>query len=185
MNHGWIIQMDENTREVMEYWGYSGRIGFFKFYLRFFFNWLNYFLAMKLPIPSMRTNHQRRRGVKIGFKVYLGEDVIIDLLYPSEVMIGDFVDIGDRSLIYAHERGPPALKKIYPRKIKSVKIGKGTWVGNNVMILPGVSIGKYCVIGGSSVVTKDIPSYSLAVGTPAKVVRKISKEDILFLKREK
>ena len=177
--------MDENTREVMEYWGYSGLFGSFRFYLRFFFNWLNYFLSMKMPVPSIRANLQRRRGVRMGFEVYIGEDVIIDLLYPKEVIIGDFVDIGDRSMIYAHERGPPALKKIYPRRVESVKIGTGTWIGNNVMILPGVTIGKYCVIGGSSVVTKNIPSYSLAVGTPAKVVRQISKEDILHLKRNR
>ena len=140
---------------------------------------------MKIPIPATRTNLQRKRGVKIGYKVYLGEDVIIDLLYPREVVIGDFVDIGDRSMIYAHERGPPLLRKLYPRRIKRVTIGKGSWIGNNVMILPGVSIGKYCVVGGSSVVTKNIPPFSLAVGTPARVVRSISPDDILQLKREK
>jgi acetyltransferase-like isoleucine patch superfamily enzyme len=177
--------MDENANEVMEYWGYHGFFGSILFYCKFFANWIKYFLAMKVPIPYFRTQLQRMRGVKLGVDVYLGEDVIIDLLYPKNVIIGDYVDIGDRSLIYAHSRGTAPLKKIYPRKVMKVRIGEGTWIGNNVMILPGIKIGKYCVVGGSSVVTKDIPDYSLAVGSPAKVIRSITKEDIIILSRKK
>lgn len=177
--------MNENTKEVMKQWGFHGFFGKIIFYFKFLSNWLKFFLAMKIPIPYYRTQFQRQRGVKIGFDVYLGHDVIIDLLYPNMITIEDFVDIGDRTLIYAHSRGSPPFKKIYPRKIEKVRIGKGTWIGNNAMILPGITIGKYCVIGGSSVVTKDIADFSLAVGSPAKIVRKINKNLLLELNRKK
>ena len=56
-----------------------------------------------------------------------------------------------------------------------VRIGSGSWIGENACIL-GVIIGKQCVIGANSVVTKDIPDYSVAVGIPAKVIKKYNFE---------
>lgn len=55
-----------------------------------------------------------------------------------------------------------------------ITIGDDTWIGANVVVMAGVSIGKHCVIGAGSVVTKNIPDYSVAVGNPAKVIRAIS-----------
>lgn len=51
------------------------------------------------------------------------------------------------------------------------------WIGGNVTILPGVTIGNHVVIGAGSVVTKDIPDWSVATGNPCKVIRKITDED--------
>lgn len=56
-------------------------------------------------------------------------------------------------------------------KIKEVRIGARTWIGQNVVILPGVNIGRHCVIGANSVVNKDIPDYSVVAGVPAKILR--------------
>lgn len=52
-----------------------------------------------------------------------------------------------------------------------VSIGNACWIGDNVMILPGVTIGDGAVIGAGSVVTKDIPDFGVAVGVPAKLIR--------------
>lgn len=54
-----------------------------------------------------------------------------------------------------------------------VTIGDDCWIGGNVTIMPGVTIGKGCTIGAGSVVTKDIPEFSVAIGSPAKVVKKV------------
>ncbi len=56
---------------------------------------------------------------------------------------------------------------------KGVKIGDDCWIGGNTTIMPGVTIGKGCTIGAGSVVTRDIPDFSVAIGTPAKVVKKV------------
>ncbi|MEO6802231.1 MAG: DapH/DapD/GlmU-related protein, partial [Granulicella sp.] len=52
-----------------------------------------------------------------------------------------------------------------------VEIGEGTLIGMGTMVLPNVRIGKRCVIGANSVVTSDIPDYSIAAGSPARVIR--------------
>lgn len=54
--------------------------------------------------------------------------------------------------------------------LREVTIGEGSWLGENVCVL-GASIGKHCIIGSNAVVTKDIPDYSIAVGSPARVIR--------------
>lgn len=60
-----------------------------------------------------------------------------------------------------------------PIMTKDVTIGDGTTIGANCVILPGVEIGQHCVIGANSVVCKSIPDYSVAVGSPAKVIKHI------------
>lgn len=57
---------------------------------------------------------------------------------------------------------------------KPVSIGDDCWIGGNVTIMPGVTIGKGCTIGAGSVVTKDIPDFSVAIGSPARVVKKVA-----------
>ena len=57
-----------------------------------------------------------------------------------------------------------------------IKIGDDVWLGGNVTILPGVNIGNNVVVGAGAVVTKDIPDNSLALGVPAKVVRKLEND---------
>ena len=55
-----------------------------------------------------------------------------------------------------------------------ISIGDDCWIGGNAVILPGITIGNGCVIGAGSVVTKDIPDNSLAVGNPAKVIKQLN-----------
>lgn len=62
---------------------------------------------------------------------------------------------------------------------KPITIGNNCWLASNAVVCAGVTISDNCVIGAGSVVTKDIPSDSLAVGVPAKVIRKITEEDRL------
>jgi acetyltransferase-like isoleucine patch superfamily enzyme len=57
---------------------------------------------------------------------------------------------------------------------KNVSIGSGSWIGENVCII-GASIGRNCVIGANSVVTKDVPDFSVVAGNPAKVIKTIER----------
>lgn len=60
--------------------------------------------------------------------------------------------------------------------IAPVTIGRNSWLGQNVVVLPGVTIGEHCVIGANSVVNSSIPDFSVAVGAPARVVKRYNRE---------
>lgn len=71
---------------------------------------------------------------------------------------------------------------------KTTIIGENCWIGEKVVILPGVTIGDWCIIGAGSIVTKDIPSYCIACGNPAKIIKEydfIQKKWISYDKSEK
>jgi acetyltransferase-like isoleucine patch superfamily enzyme len=60
--------------------------------------------------------------------------------------------------------------------IAPVFIGRHTWLGQNVVVLPGVAIGQHCIIGANSVVNSSIPDYSVAVGAPARVIKRYNRD---------
>ena len=66
--------------------------------------------------------------------------------------------------------------------VKDVYIGEDCKIYNGVVILQGVHIGKHCVLGANSVVTKDIPDYCVAVGSPAKIIKRYDFESKLWRK---
>jgi acetyltransferase-like isoleucine patch superfamily enzyme len=141
--------------------------------LRFFKNWVLERLASNFPIPSWRVKMHRMRGINIGKNVYIGYDVIFDRVHPECITIGDYAEIGDRCIISAHSRGSLPLRDKYPRSVQPVKIGRGVWMAPGCIVIQGVEIGENSVIGTGAVVTKSVPANCLAVGVPAKVVKKL------------
>lgn len=87
----------------------------------------------------------------------------------KHVLIADRVYISDNLHDYTDVNTPIMKQRIIQKE--SVIIGDDSWIGENVCII-GASIGKHCVIGANAVVTKNIPDYSVAVGNPAKVIKK-------------
>lgn len=67
----------------------------------------------------------------------------------------------------------PVIEQGIVQKGQAVSIGDGSYIGINTVIVGNVKIGKHCVIGANSVVTKDVPDYSVAVGIPARVIKNI------------
>lgn len=96
-------------------------------------------------------------------------------LAAADIVIGDEVLMASNILISSenHSTDPesPIPYMNQPLRAAPVRIGDGTWLGERVMVMPGVTVGKRCVIGGGSIVTKDVPDYSIAVGSPARVVK--------------
>lgn len=89
----------------------------------------------------------------------------------DDVMLGPGVHIYVNNHTYTDRKKSIHDQGYEPSK--DVVLKKGCWVGANVILLPGVTIGKNSVVGAGSVVTKSIPAYSVAVGSPAKVIKKI------------
>ena len=83
-------------------------------------------------------------------------------------MIADRCFIGDTNHDYQDVNIPIKMGEMIPG---SVKIGDDSWIGINVAILRNVTIGRHCGIGANSVVTKDIPPYSIAAGNPARIIK--------------
>lgn len=117
----------------------------------------------------------RKKGIKIGKNIFWGNirTINIDTTRPSLVEIGDNVRIDTGMTILTHDYPTWVFRKVYNDFVSSsgkVKIGNNVYCAQYVTILKGVTIGDNCVIGFGSVVTKDIPANSVAVGQPAKVV---------------
>ena len=108
------------------------------------------------------------------------------ILDVGKVTFGDNCLLAPNVAIYTagHPIHPDARNSMYEYGI-DVTIGNSVWIGGNVVIMPGVTIGDCCVIGAGSVVTKDIPAWSVAAGNPCRVLRKITDEDKKFYFRDR
>ena len=101
------------------------------------------------------------------------EHTLIDMTRPSLIELGDNLDINDNFTVLTHDFGTYVFRNLYHDFVNcsgKVKIGSNIYFGRDVTILKGVTIGDNCIIGLGSVVSRDIPSNSVAVGYPAKVV---------------
>ena len=117
------------------------------------------------------------RNVHFGSGVYANFNLV--LVDDGNIYVGDRVMIGPNvTIATANHPLEPELRAKGLQINRDVVIGENVWLGAGVIIVPGVTIGKNAVIGAGSVVTKDIPDNVLAVGNPARVIRKIeSKND--------
>ncbi|KAK6218655.1 galactoside O-acetyltransferase [Colletotrichum tabaci] len=147
-------------------------------------------------VASTRVGMIKELFGKIGEDVYIEPSLQVD--YGCNITVGDrfyanfncvildcaHVTIGDRvmfatgvSLITAtHETGLQSRRDNI-EYAEPITIGDDCWIGANVTVLPGVKIGKGCTIGAGALVNRDIPDYSVAVGVPAKVVKKVDPID--------
>ena len=116
------------------------------------------------------------KNITIGDNVYINFGCII--LDCSEVTIGSNTLLGPNIGLYAANHSTDATERINGGCYgKPIHIGNNVWLGGDVKVLQGVTIGDNTIIGAGSIVTKDIPDNVIAVGNPCKVIRKITEED--------
>lgn len=121
----------------------------------------------------------KKRGLKIGNNVTIMGEVIIDPSHCWHIEIGSNVILAPRVHILAHD----ASTKLFLNhtRVANVTIGSEVFIGAGTIILPGVTIGDRVVIGAGSVVKSSIPTNSVAVGVPAKVICSLDE----YLNRQK
>ena len=111
--------------------------------------------------------------IEIGDNVHIGTNNIIGarkkIVFEENALLGPHVMIGDHSHEYEDIEIPVKFQTV--TEPGPVRIGRDSWIGANVFILPNVTIGRHAVIGANSVVTRDIPPYSVAVGVPARIIK--------------
>lgn len=126
--------------------------------------------ADSVVCPPFHCDHGN--GIRLGRNVFVNYNCT--MLDGGLITIGDDVKIGPHCQLYTpqhpfyHVQRRGTIETAYP-----ITIGEDTWLGGGVVVLPGVTIGKRCIIGAGSVVTKDIPDDSMAAGNPARVIRSL------------
>lgn len=134
------------------------------------FPWRNFVLGPNAQIEDYAVVNNGAGDLLIGegSRVGVGSVVVGPVEIGSYVFLGQHVSI--QGLIHGYDdiTEDPNLQ---PLMLRPVKIGNYTHLGTNSVIMAGVTIGERCQIGAGSVVTKDIPPYSVAVGNPARVIK--------------
>lgn len=168
-----------NKKEIMEHWGFHGSLGRLRYVLRLVRRVVIDCLARHVPSPGLAVKFHRMNGVKIGKDVYIGPRVLLDLIYPELIRIEDNVSIGMGTMVFSHSNPTCSIElkmNYYPRKTSPVTIKKGSWIAPGAIIMPGVTINENAVVGAGSIVTKDVPSYAVVAGNPAKIIKLLKKE---------
>ena len=165
-----------NEKELLEYYNLHGTAG--KALLRFKFlkNWILHKSAYSSIYPGWAIRMQKARGVKIGKNCHINPYVLIDLMYPQLITIENNVSLGSYSMIFAHSNPTANLflkQNGYPRVVKPVLIKEGAVINPGSIITAGVPIGKNSIVAVGSIVSKDVPDYTVVAGNPSRVVKRI------------
>ena len=134
-------------------------------------------MAKTFPGNKARIWLLRHCNYQIGRDVYIGEDIIIidDLEDMSlELVIGDRVSIAPRVTLVLHTQpNESRIAKYVNSKKGKITVEEDAWLGAGAVILPDVTIGEGAVVGANSVVTKDVPAYSIVGGVPARKIKTV------------
>ena len=111
------------------------------------------------------------KNITLGKRVFLNSGCKFQ--DQGGVTIGDDCLIGHNTVFATlnHDLAPSRRADMHPAPIL---IGRNVWIGSNVTVLPGVTVGDNAVVAAASVVTKDVPENSVVVGSPARVVRTVT-----------
>jgi acetyltransferase-like isoleucine patch superfamily enzyme len=125
---------------------------------------LNALLRFRGALVSLkRAYYNHIWGMDIDPTATFSLSAHFDLTYPKGVHIGPETYVAFGAVILAHDMTRGAYR--------DTRIGRRCFIGARSFILPGVQIGDECIVGAGSVVTKDVPSRSIAAGNPARVIR--------------
>ncbi|NOW94091.1 DapH/DapD/GlmU-related protein [Mucilaginibacter sp. SG564] len=131
----------------------------------------NFSLGSNSIIEDLATINNGVGDVIIGNNcgIGIGNVLIGPVTLGNYVMLAQNIVLSGLNHGYEDVTTPPRLQKV---TTKQIIIADNVWIGANSVVTAGVTIGKHAIIGAGSVVTKDIPEYSVAVGNPAKVIKK-------------
>jgi len=139
---------------------------------------MNSWLLAPLAPRKIRPWVLRTIGCHVGRDVFIGSQVWVDAGHADLIYIEDHAHVTGLTVLLCHKR---ELDNYYvgddyaklPYKTGEIHLGKGCSTGTGTLIMPGVTIGEGTIIGAGSLVTKDIPAWTIATGRPAKVVKEI------------
>ena len=121
-----------------------------------------------------------RIGNRVSATGYLTIGAVSSVVIEDDVLLASHIFISDNR--HGYSRTDIAYMYQPLEGIQPVIVGQGTWIGEHVVIMPGVKVGEYSIVGANSVVTKDVPARSMVVGSPARVIRKWSDEEANWIR---
>lgn len=136
-------------------------------------------------VESLSNNQPKLKiGNRVSATGMLQIHALKSIEIGDDVLIATNVFMCDAQHGYYNTDEPYKDQKMF--KIAPITIGRGTWIGQNVVILPGVDIGEFVIIGANSVVNRSIPSKSIAVGNPARIIKvwDESKKEFITVSKE-
>ncbi|MCI8809035.1 MAG: sugar O-acetyltransferase [Oscillibacter sp.] len=130
--------------------------------------------------------HANWGGHHVHFGKWVYANFGLTCVDDTHIYVGDYVLFGP-NVVLATANHPflPELRKKGLQYNLPIHIGEGCWIGAGAVVVPGVTIGDYAVIGAGSVVTKDIPSNVLAAGNPCRVLRELDERDREYYHRDR
>jgi len=137
------------------------------------------FARLQLEAFAKHLNNYYNPEIRIGNNVSLNYDCHIGCI--NKIVIGNNVLIASKVFITDHFHGeitkesfiiPPSERKVISKG--PVVIEDNVWIGEGVAIMPGVTLGRNCVVGANAVVTRDVPAFCVVAGIPAKVIKKFN-----------
>ena len=156
---------------------------FINMYHALLLSMMNWWILEPINPRGFRPFLLRRLGAKVGKNCYVGYEVYVDMNHADMISIADKVHIDNRCFLLCHKRNLDnyCIHDDYSKlgyKVKPIIIHEGCSIGSCSIIMPGVTIGEGAIIGAGSLVTKDIPAWTIATGRPAKVVKQIPHKQI-------
>ena len=139
---------------------------------------MNSWLLSPILPRKLRPSILRKIGCKVGKNVFIGDNVKVDAGHADLITLEDHVHVAGGCRLLCHQRdlsnyciGDDYAKLGY--KVAPIHLKKGCLIGMESFVFPGVTVGEGAIVGAGSLVTHDIPAWTIATGRPAKVVKQI------------
>lgn len=143
---------------------------------------MNSWLLSPILPRKLRPAILRKIGCKVGKNVFIGDNVKVDTGHSDLIILEDHVHVAGGCRLLCHQRdlsnycvGDDYAKLGY--KLAPIHLKKGCLIGMESFVFPGVTVGEGAIVGAGSLVTHDIPAWTIATGRPAKVVKQIPKRE--------
>lgn len=143
---------------------------------------MNWVIFEPIAPRLMRPWLLRRMGAKVGKGVFIGDRVVFDMNHANLITLDDYAHVTGGCRLLCHQRDLSNYRKgdnaaWCGYKLGKIHVGKGVMIGMTSMIMPGVTIGDGAIVGAGSLITKDIPAWTIATGRPARVVKEVVERD--------
>lgn len=143
---------------------------------------MNWWIFEPISPRMLRPFILRRIGCKVGKDVFIGDHVKIDTNHANLIILEDHAHVAGGTRLLCHQRdlshyfvGDDYAKLGY--RLAPIHMKRGSLVGMESFVMPGVTIGEGAIVGAGSLVTKDIPAWTIAAGRPAKVLKQIPRRE--------